>query len=119
MTAVQEINKLNTELEENIGLLKSIYNTYVDNLLNQHIKENAIYGIGDFLRAKKINFFIKVERIDAKFYDYDGGNICIYYYGKAYKKVDGYLIRTKSTEEECLTEDAICIIVDDDNKVIL
>lgn len=92
----------------------------IQDILDAHVDEHAKFKVGDILRAEKINFFIKVERMDAKFYGYDGGSIDIRYYGKPYKKLKGQLIRTKQTEDECLCEEhSILITVDDNDKVIL
>ena len=89
----------------------------IQEILDKHIKEHAKFKVGDFLRAEKINFFIKVEHIDAKFYDWDGGSISIYYYGYPYKKLNGQLVRTKFNELECLSH-PILINVDENNMVL-
>ena len=83
-----------------------------------YVKSYASHKVGDFLRAPKINFFIKVERIEGKYYNYDGGSISIYYRGYAYKKLNGQLVRTKSQELNSLGDNAILIKVDENNNII-
>lgn len=118
MTAeAYKIRKIKTELDERISLWSSICNSKIDNVLQRYADENAMYKVGDILRLKKINKFIKVDKIEAKLGR--GDEIWIRYIGKSYKKLKGCIVRTQSEDDSCIYEDnAMHLNVDKNNNVL-
>lgn len=109
---------MNQHFKETVEKLEIEKDKKINELVKLYVVENARYKVGDFIRTEKINFFIKIEFIDGRFYTYDDGHINICYYGLPYKKVDGKLVRTKSNEIERLGDNAVLIKVNENNMVL-
>lgn len=86
----------------------------VNYFLQQYVEEAAFYGIGDTLKAKNMNSYLKVESVSGRLH-YIDNRIAIIYHGTYYRKYKGEMVLMKGTkvgkgqlsEERCTLYDAV------------
>ena len=119
-TIFEKIKDYNEEYQNQVDVLNRTRQLAIEHALQDYYEQNAQFDIGDIIRAKTIQFFMKIDRISAEI-SYDIGeirnhyDIKIIYHGKAYKKVNNRFERTKNNSTQELMEDNAILV---DNIII-
>ena len=106
--ALKAIQKINGDCQKTIDAAYAKRRLESDRVMIKYVDDNAEYAVGDMLKTKQLEKYMRVESISARVHF--GSHVVITYHGKPMKKVRGEFVPTIMVEQAELTESNAVLI---------